>query len=97
MGNKLELLGKKFGRLTVIQEYGKDKNGKVLWECQCDCGKKTVSLGSNLVRGKSLSCGCLKNELTSKRMKKHGMRSTKIYKKWQGMKRRCYEKRKQTI
>lgn len=92
MGNKLELLGKKFGRLTVIQEYGKDKNGKVLWECQCDCGNKTVSLGSNLVRGKSLSCGCLKNELTSKRMKKHGMRSTKIYKKWQGMKRRCYEK-----
>lgn len=50
MGNKLELLGKKFGRLTVIQEYGKDKNGKVLWECQCDCGNKTVSLGSNLVR-----------------------------------------------
>lgn len=70
MGNKLELLGKKFGRLTVIQEYGKDKNGKVLWECQCDCGNKTVSIGSNLVRGKSLSCGCLKNELTSKRMKK---------------------------
>ena len=92
MGNKLELLGEKFGRLTVIKEYGKDKNRKVLWECQCDCGNKTVSLGSNLVRGKALSCGCLKNELASKRMKKHGMRNTRIYKKWQGMKRRCYEK-----
>ena len=92
MSNKLELQGKKFGRLTVIKEYGKDKNGKVLWECQCDCGNKTVSLGSNLVRGKSLSCGCLKNELTANRTKKHGMRNTKIYKKWQGMKRRCYEK-----
>lgn len=93
MSKKLELAGERFGRLKVIKNAGTDKNGKTIWECQCDCGNHTFSLGSNLMSGKSLSCGCLKNEKASKRLEKHGMSKTKIYRKWQGMKQRCYDEK----
>lgn len=92
MTAKLDLIGKKFGRLTVIRECGNDKHGKSIWECICDCGNHIFPVGSNLVRGKIKSCGCLRNEKSSKRFRKHGMRNTRLYKKWQGMIRRCNEK-----
>lgn len=92
MSAKLELKGKRFGRLTVLKEHGKDKSGKSVWECVCDCGKHTFPIGSNLVSGKIMSCGCLRNEKSAKRFLKHGMRNTRLYKKWQGMIRRCTEK-----
>lgn len=91
MSRKLQLEGKKFGRLKVLRQYGVDKSGKTIWECVCECGNHTFSLGSNLTSGKALSCGCLKNETISKRFKKHGMTKTRIYRIWQGMRRRCYD------
>ena len=32
------MVGKKFGMLTVIKKSDVKKNGKVMWECLCDCG-----------------------------------------------------------
>lgn len=59
-GNVINLIGKKFGHLTVIKRAGSDKRGEALWECQCDCGNLNIIivLGSNLRRGHTLSCGC---------------------------------------
>lgn len=93
MSTKLELSGKQFGKLTVLKRKGTNKHGKTIWECECDCGKHVVVVGSNLVSGGTVSCGCLKNEMVSKRFKKHGMRKTKIYSKWQNIKRRCIDKK----
>lgn len=93
MSRKLQLAGERFGRLKVIREIGTDKNGKTVWECQCDCGNSTSSIGSNLVSGKSMSCGCIKNEIASARARKHGMGRTKIYSTWQNMKQRCYNEK----
>lgn len=46
--NRVDLTGFETGRLKVIKEAGKDKNGKTLWECCCSCGnicyKKTSQL-----------------------------------------------------
>jgi len=50
--------GKKFGFLTVISFNGINKNGQVLWNCLCDCGKKRIAYTSVLIRGKLKSCGC---------------------------------------
>lgn len=66
---KIDLTGQKFGRLTVIKEFGLAANGCISWKCQCECGKVT-NLGSDRLRsGNTMSCGCLAKELTSSRRK----------------------------
>ena len=55
------LIGKKFGHLTVIKDSGlRDSKRAILWECQCDCKNKTIIRvrGYDLKRGKTCSCGC---------------------------------------
>ncbi len=52
--SRVDLTGFETGRLKVIKEAGKDKNGKTLWECRCSCGsicyKKTSQLTGNYVK-----------------------------------------------
>lgn len=57
------LVGRKFGKLTVTA-LGEAIPGKeAKWYCDCDCGTKDVLVaGGNLVRGHTKSCGCLKEE-----------------------------------
>ena len=59
-GNVINLIGKKFGHLTVISRQGSDKRGEALWECECDCNAHNhlIVLGSNLRTGHTTSCGC---------------------------------------
>ena len=65
-----ELIGKTFGRLTVLGDIGKrTKNKNVLWECQCTCGNKVYALSGNLKKGSIKSCGCLNDELRRSRFK----------------------------
>lgn len=53
-----DFTGQRFGRLLVIRRSPiKTKQPK--WECQCDCGKTTVSFGFSLKAGGSKSCGCI--------------------------------------
>lgn len=57
-GNAIDLLNKKFNKLTVIERAGSDHRGEALWKCRCDCGKELIVLGSNLRSGHTTSCGC---------------------------------------
>jgi hypothetical protein len=50
----IDITGQKFGHLTVVRYLKKLK-----WECLCDCGNFTVVLKTNLIQGKTKSCGCL--------------------------------------
>lgn len=61
--NFKNLIGQKFGRLTVINYIGSDNNKKSLWNCQCDCEAKTIIKvrTSDLTSGKTTSCGCIKS------------------------------------
>lgn len=92
----IDLTGRKFGRLTVIErvEDYVSPNGKheIQWKCVCSCPDKTIciALGGNLRRGLKRSCGCLSRENTSNMFKKHGKRNTRLYKIWCDMKARCY-------
>lgn len=63
MPKKLNLVGKRFGKLTVIAECGR-KYGAVLWHCQCDCGNYKDAISEELKNGHVKSCGCLKAEAT---------------------------------
>ena len=55
---KKQLKGQRFGKLLVIEEAGRTNDGRVLWKCQCDCGKNIEVITSNLTGGKTTSCGC---------------------------------------
>lgn len=90
MSRLIDLTGQRFGRLTVIERAGQHK-GRSLWKCKCDCSKITVVSVSQLLRGRTKSCGCLRNENISRIAKKHGMSHTRLYHIWIGMKKRCYD------
>lgn len=86
--NRLDISGKKFGRLTVLEYAFTNKSRKSMWKCKCECGNEIVVSGSHLVNGHTQSCGCLFVETLPN--KKHGMRKTRLYRIWLGMKSRCF-------
>lgn len=89
---KIDLTGKKFGRLTVLAESGRNKNNHIIWLCKCDCGNEKNVLGDSLRRGHTLSCGCLALEKLSKRSYKHGYSNERLYRIWAGIKTRTTNK-----
>ena len=61
MGYKFnDLTGKRIGKLTVIEQAGRDKNRRILWRCKCDCGNECLLSSNVLARGQS-SCGCYRH------------------------------------
>lgn len=89
---KIEMIGKRFGRLVVIGEGEKRKgSGQVHWICRCDCGNITRPIpGFNLRKGLVKSCGCYKRDLVIERSTRHNLCHTRIHRIWVGMKSRCY-------
>ena len=65
MGIIIDLVGKKFGRLTVLDSVKIKK--RLYWFCLCDCGNEITTLASSLNRGFTRSCGCIKREVVSRR------------------------------
>jgi len=91
MGRKLiDLTGKKIGRWTVIELATREPYRS--WKCICECGSSKVVNGAHLRSGQSQSCGCLIREITSKRVKTHGMTRTPTYESWRSMLSRCDNK-----
>jgi hypothetical protein len=60
--NLIDLVGQKFGKLTVIKRsgthYSPSGASTPIWLCQCDCGNQIEIMGSSLRSGTS-SCGCI--------------------------------------
>lgn len=52
-----DLTGKRFGKLVVIG-LGDRQNGRITWNCKCDCGNIHNALSYNLTMGRTKSCGC---------------------------------------
>lgn len=52
-----DYVGKRFGRLTVIEYAGKEK-GLHRWKCRCDCGNVILAGQTRLQSGQTKSCGC---------------------------------------
>ena len=78
------LLGQRFGRLTVIALEDNVKSGSARWRCRCDCGNE-ISVRSNNLTGCGVrSCGCLAKHNALK----HGDSKTRLYNIWYGIIRR---------
>lgn len=92
MSEKKDLTGLRFMHLLVLEEAGKNKDGRAMWLCKCDCGKLHKTLGKYLLNGDTTSCGCRRRRIlaeTTKRNTTHNMSETPIYTKWVSMKDRC--------
>ena len=90
MGGFIDMTGKKYGMLTVIERTGTANDKQALWKCKCDCGNFHTSKGRDLRNGKVKSCGCMSHKWTNRRKTIHGKSDTRLYSVWLSMKNRCY-------
>ncbi len=58
---KENLVGRKVGRLTVVEGGTSTEKGKY-WKCVCSCGNIRFYTRQNLLKGTLKSCGCFKSE-----------------------------------
>lgn len=79
----IDRTGQVFGKLTVLEQAGRDKLKKVLWRCRCECGGEAVVVSGSLVTGNTTSCGCVIPNF------KHGGTGKGSYNTWRAMIRRC--------
>jgi len=75
----VNLVGQKFSRMKVVERLPKLPRRQNYYKCLCDCGKERVVSATQLLQGKTKSCGCWKAEQTSKLFRKHGKAGTKEY------------------
>jgi len=92
--NRRDLIGQRFGRLLVLRLSSKKlkNSSKLYWECQCNCGNVKPVSSSQLVRGSTQSCGCIKREQTIEMNTIHGYSKNKYYTVWSNIITRCYNK-----
>lgn len=65
-------IGQKFGKLTVVEivdapNYLKDR--RPYYKCLCECGKTTTVRCTDVTSGKTMSCGCAKQEAEARKRK----------------------------
>ena len=82
MSNRLNLIGRRFGKLTVI-EFAGVKNQRTMWRCLCDCGNYKTVQGKLLKNENVKSCGCLHHTI-------NGLYKHRLYSIIKSMKNRCY-------
>ena len=80
-----DLIGLKFGRLTVVSFKGKNKHSHNLWNCICECGEYATARTFHLTSGHSNSCGCYRKDRTKEVNTTHKMCDTRIYSIWTNM------------
>lgn len=92
-----KMIGKKFGRFTVIRKVESNRSSprsvQRQYECRCDCGNIKVIKGVNLRFGSIVSCGCYKKQFIIQFNFKHGYSSSPIYRTWESMIQRCTNKK----
>ena len=84
-------IGKKYGKLLILEEDKNINKRGTYYKCQCDCGNIKTVLGFNIINGRTKSCGCITKEINkyNGHNTKHKLSKTRIYKIWSKMKNRC--------
>lgn len=86
MGIRADLIGERFGKVTIVERLGANGQRNIVWRGICDCGGQIRATTSDLKRGKVRSCGCshCKDRQTL------GGKPTRLYRIWKNMKKRCF-------
>lgn len=94
--NRVNLEGKKFGRLLVMS-VDKTVRKNLYWTCKCDCGLVVRVAGTDLRNGHTKSCGCFMRDVMIRRNFRHGYAVRDVrpaeYGVWQDIKKRCSNER----
>jgi hypothetical protein len=92
----LNLIGKRFGRLTVVSQANSRISGRLVkrsityWKCKCSCGETKEIRTDPLVHGRINSCGCIRSESSGNLNYKHGEGGkTKENRIWSHIINRC--------
>jgi len=85
-----ELVGERFGRWLVFARHSYATHTQPeRWSCRCDCGTiRNVSVHT-LLRGTSVSCGCLRVKLLVDRITTHAQTDSPEWFAWQHIIQRC--------
>jgi hypothetical protein len=86
-GLGVDITGRAFGRLTVVERAESRDRVHWYWRCQCACGKETVVDGGSIRSGDILSCGCHRAEILDHTT--HGMSDSPEWRTWRHMRERC--------
>src|SRR5688500_5040703 len=95
MPRRVDMTGRRYGRLTAIERAGTIRGGAA-WRFDCDCGNEITINGMAARNGNTKSCGCLAREMVSVRNRNHpptqhghAAAQTREYTTWEGMCGRC--------
>ena len=61
--NRINNIGEKYGRLTIIDIIWEENGSKAV--CKCDCGNNYIGMKADIVSGHTKSCGCLQSNRAS--------------------------------
>lgn len=96
----IDLIGLKFGMLTVVEAAAArpQHHGQKAWQCQCDCGNTCSVTSRELRQGRTKSCGCATYKMVADKLRTHGQAQSNLehrhctpeYNTWSGIKDRCY-------
>lgn len=84
MPARLELTGRRFGRLTVLR-FSRSDGRHSYWIVRCNCGSEKEARGNKLTYG-GPNQACDKCKSTT-----HGMARTRPHRIWTAMKQRCHD------
>ena len=93
-------IGARYGKLTVIEQRGRNTKGQLLWVARCECGREVARTVGHLRRTGLASCGCAIREAqqaSGAKRRIHGHYSGRFmncgsptYGSWQSMIARCH-------
>lgn len=86
------IIGKRFGRLVVV-EFERKYKSENRWKCLCDCGNECSRSTSNLREKRDHSCRCWGFEKSAVAVVKHGLHKSAEYNAYHAMKGRCYREK----
>ena len=88
VGLAVDIAGQRFGRLVAVRPTDqRNKQGGIIWECQCDCGNTFFTDAHSLKKGNTKTCGCSRSDPKPGRRRPN--RGTRLYRVWSNMKTRC--------
>lgn len=93
--NAIDLRGKRFSHLVVVDVCGKTSKGAFIWRCRCDCGGESMTTSTKLKAGHIISCGCARDMMLSEWVKSrmhlaNDGKNHPLYNTYSKMKARCF-------
>ena len=81
-GKPDELIGKRFGKLTVIERLENSKDRRKVYRCKCECGNTIEVKVKYLNNGDTRSCGCYKKNFEAYQEKNYEKALEKVGEKY---------------